>query len=70
MKVKVRIYKGFTDYGKELRGQLLVVGTTAIIIPDKSLSFDGHHIYQDYDSALWVQPDSIEFLFEKDVEAR
>ena len=68
MKIKIQIYRGLTDWGKELQGQLLIVGNSVTIIPDKSLSFDGHHIYQEYDSALWIRPDSLEFLYETEVE--
>ena len=68
MKIKKQIYKGLTYWGKELIGQLLIVENSVTIIPDKSLSFDGHHICQDYDSALWIRPDSLEFLYETEVE--
>lgn len=76
MKMKVPIYKAKNYVGDLVIGQLLVIENTPVIIrfkeqfEDPDLCFDGHHISQYYDSPLWVQPDSVEFLFEKEVEVR
>lgn len=68
MKVKIRVYRGLTYSGKQLQGQLLIVDNNLNIIPDKSLYIDGDRIYQEYESALWIRPDSLEFLYDTEVD--
>lgn len=65
LKIRVPMFKGVNIFGETVRGQLLVIDDTACIIPlNESLDghrykdymkFDGHHIVQEYDSALWIR---------------
>lgn len=68
MKVKIQIYRGLTHSGKQLQGQLLIVNNSLTIIPDKSLYSEGDRIHQEYDSDLRIRPDSLEFLYETEVD--
>ena len=68
LKIRVPMFKGVNIFGENVRGQLLVIDDTACIIPlNESLDgyrykdymkFDGHHIVQEYDSALWIRDPS------------
>lgn len=68
LKIKVPMFKGVDIFGEEVRGQLLVIVDTACIIPfnenlegyryNAYMGFDGHHIVQEYDSALWIRDPS------------
>lgn len=65
VKIKVPMFKGINIFGEVVRGQLLIIDDTACIIPFNEnlegycykdyMRFDGHHIVQEYDSALWVR---------------
>ena len=68
MKVRIQIHRGLTHSGEQLQGQLLIVDNSLTIIPDKSLYFDGDRIHQEYDSGLRIRPDSLEFLYETEVD--
>ena len=66
--IKVPIFKGINIFGEVVKGQLLIIDDTACIIPFNEnlegyrykdyLRFDGHHIVQEYDSALWIRDPS------------
>ena len=68
LKIRVPMFKGVNIFGETVRGQLLVIDDIACIIPlNESLDgnrykdymkFDGHHIDQVYDSALWIRDPS------------
>ena len=68
VKIKVPMFKGINIFGEVVRGQLLVIDDTACIIPfnenlegyryNDYMRFDGHHIVQWYDSALWIRDPS------------
>ena len=68
LKIKVPMFKGVDIFGKVVRGQLLVIDDTACIIPINEnlegyrykdyMRFDGHHIVQEHDSALWIRDPS------------
>ena len=79
VKIKIPLFKGINIFGREVTGQILVINGTACIVPlneeveghvtHSYMSFDGHHICQDEDNALWIRdPSTIEPAGEVEVE--
>jgi len=78
MKTKIQIFKAKRWNKEWIEGQLIIVQGTPVIIPldnhipgspfDNCLEWDGHHLRQDVDTPLWVDPETVEYVRDEEME--
>lgn len=78
MKIKIQIFKAKRWSNDWIEGQLIIVQGTPCIIPlnnhlpghdfENCLEWDGHHLRQDVDAPLWVDPETVEYVRDEEME--